>query len=59
MKVASKVQNDEPLSSLLSFSSGRPEPCSVTDAKEFLDPKIQQRIYQDRTSRSEKEHANN
>ena len=59
MKVASKVQNNEALSSSLSFFLRRPEPCSVTDGKEFLDPKIQRRIYQDRTSRSGNEHAYN
>ena len=54
MKIASKVRNGEVLSSSLSFFLRTPELCPVKSGKEFLDPKVQRKIYQDRTSRLEK-----
>ena len=50
MKCASQVQqgNTPPLS--LSFLSRKPELCRVTRGEEFLDPQVQRKIYQDRTS---------
>ena len=51
MKCASQVQqgNTPPLS--LSFLSRKPELCQVTRGEEFLDPQVQRKIFEDRTSR--------
>ena len=51
MKCASQVQqgNTPPLS--LSFLSRKPELCRVTRGEEFLDPQVQRKLFEDRTSR--------
>lgn len=50
VKIVSKVQEGEELPSLLSFFSRTPRQCSVMNGKGFLDPNLQRKIYQDRTS---------
>ncbi|XP_068705320.1 peroxisomal acyl-coenzyme A oxidase 1-like [Montipora foliosa] len=49
MKVASKVRRGEALSPSLSFFSRTPQQCVAVNGNEFLDPRVQAKIYEDRT----------
>ena len=51
MKSASQVQEGKAPPSSLSFLSRKPELCPITRGDEFLDPRVQRQIYQDRTLR--------
>ena len=51
MKVASKVRRGEALSPSLSFFSRTPQQCVAVNGNEFLDPRVQAKIYEDRTLR--------
>ncbi|XP_073251487.1 peroxisomal acyl-coenzyme A oxidase 1-like [Porites lutea] len=50
VKIASNLRKGEAPPESLSFFLQKPELCPATKACEFLDPKVQRRIYQDRTT---------
>ncbi|KAL9961614.1 hypothetical protein ACROYT_G030588 [Oculina patagonica] len=50
MKSASQVQEGKAPPSLLPFLSRKPELCPITRGEKFLDPRVQRKLYQDRTS---------